>query len=273
MVFNGIDGGYKEWNMCRYLFKLVILSLVLTGGPAYASDLEKEKRWADQVVDSLLDGEAHYLSDGKNKFLSLVTENSEGDSSLGAVIIHGTGAHPNWVDVVQPLRVGLTENGWHTISIQMPVLANDATHDDYTVVFPEVPARIDAAVSYLKKEMGVKQVVLVAHSLGSSMTAYHLNRNKPEVDGFVAVGMGAGGEHPDRNNIELLKAINIPMLDLSGSEDLESVLKSNKARSTSQSHNSAYTQIIEPGADHFFDGEEEALLNHVTDWLTKVQIQ
>lgn len=103
------------------------------------------------------------------------------------------------------------------------------------------------------------------------MTAYHLSRNKPEVDGFVAIGMGAGGKHPNRNNLELLKSIKLPMLDLSGSEDLESVVKSNQARKTSQVHNTAYTQTIEPGADHFFGGEEEALLNHVTNWLTKVQ--
>ena len=97
---------------------------------------------------------------------------------LGAVVIHGTGVHPNWADVIQPLRVGLTEQGWHTLSIQMPVLANEASHDDYTAVFPEAPARIDAAVRYLKKEMGVKRVVLIAHSLGSSMTAYHLSRHR-----------------------------------------------------------------------------------------------
>lgn len=255
--------------MSKNLFSLFLCVFLFTTA-GFASDIEKEKRWAEQVVDSLLDGDAHYLSDGKRDFLSLVTE-SEDDSTLGAVVIHGTGVHPNWVDVIQPLRVGLTENGWHTISIQMPVLANDATHDDYTPLFPNVPARIDAAVSYLKKEMGVKRVVLIAHSLGSSMTAYHLNRNQPEVDGFVAIGMGAGGKHSDRNNIELLKSINLPMLDLSGDEDLDSVVQSNEARKTSQAHNAAYTQIIEPGADHFFDGEEEALLNHVNNWLTKLQ--
>ena len=254
----------------KMLFSTIFLSTFLIVTTCFASDLEKEKRWADQVVDALLDGDAHYLNDGTNDFLSLVTE-SEDESTVGAVVIHGTGVHPNWADVIQPLRVGLAENGWHTISIQMPVLSNDATHDDYTPLFPEVPARIDAAVNYLKKEVGVTRVVLIAHSLGSSMTAYHLNRNQPEVDGFVAIGMGAGGKHPNRNNIELLKSIRLPMLDLSGSEDLESVVKSNEARKTSQTGNKAYTQIIEPGADHFFDGEEEALLNHVTNWLTKVQ--
>ena len=259
--------------MCIKRFSRVLIASLLLMTTALASDLEKEKRWAEQVIDSLLDGEAHYLDDGKNKFLSLVTENEEGDTPFGAVVIHGTGVHPNWVDVIQPLRVGLTEIGWHTISIQMPILPNEASHDDYTVVFPEAPTRIDAAVNYLKKEMGVKRVVLVAHSLGSSMTAYHLSRNQPKVDGFVAIGMGGGGKHPDRDNVAHLKSIKLPLLDLSGSEDLESVVKSNKVRKSSQAHNAMYTQIIEPGADHFFDGEEEALLNHVSNWLTKLQAQ
>ena len=257
--------------MFTKLISYVLVSSLLLMTAAFASDLEKEKRWAEQVTDSLLDGEAYYLNDGKNDFLSLVTENEDGDTPLGAVIIHGTGVHPNWVDVIQPLRVGLTETGWHTISIQMPILPNEASHDDYTVVFPEAPARIDAAVHYLRKEMGVKRVVLIAHSLGSSMTAYHLSRNKPEVDGFVAIGMGGVGNHPDRDNLAHLKSIELPLLDLSGSEDLESVIKSNGARKTAQKNNAAYTQIIESGADHFFDGEEEALLNHVSNWLTKVQ--
>ena len=101
------------------------------------------------------------------------------------------------------------------------------------------------------------------------MTAYHLSENKPSVDGFVAIGMGGGSEDPVRDTMGHLKNIDIPMLDLSGSEDLESVMESSSARKESQSHNATYEQVVEEGADHFFDGEEEALLNHVTNWLTK----
>lgn len=257
--------------MSKKMITMCVLVVFLSISNSLASDLEKEKRWADQVVDSLLDGEEYFLNDGENDFLSLITASEEGNSSLGAVVIHGTGVHPNWADVIQPIRVGLTETGWNTISIQMPVLGNEASHDDYTSVFPEAPARIEVAVSHLKKELAVKRVVLIAHSLGSSMTAYYLTRDNPDIDGFIAIGMGAGGSHPDRNNIEFLKLIKLPMLDLSGSEDLESVVNSHGVRKKSQAHNPAYTQIIELGADHFFDGEEEALLNHVNDWLTKLQ--
>ncbi len=43
--------------------------------------------------------------------------------NAGVLINHGRGFHPDWVDTVQPLRVGLVDYGWNTLSIQMPVLA------------------------------------------------------------------------------------------------------------------------------------------------------
>jgi hypothetical protein len=36
------------------------------------------------------------------------------------------GAHPDWPEVIQPLHSGLPESGWTTLSVQMPILANDA---------------------------------------------------------------------------------------------------------------------------------------------------
>jgi len=31
---------------------------------------------------------------------------------------------------VQPIRVAMTEYGWHTLSIQMPILHNDAKYEE-----------------------------------------------------------------------------------------------------------------------------------------------
>ena len=80
---------------------------------ALASDLAKEKRWADQVVDALLDGEAVYLNDGRADFLAIETESTDAAQRKAVIVMHGTGVHPNWPTVVSPLRVGLTESGWH----------------------------------------------------------------------------------------------------------------------------------------------------------------
>ncbi len=84
----------------RLFLSLILTACVSWAGTVQASDLEKEKRWADQVVDSLLDGEAVYLNDGQTDFLALETASAVDGSRKAAVVMHGTGVHPNWPTVV-----------------------------------------------------------------------------------------------------------------------------------------------------------------------------
>ena len=144
--------------------RLLVISLSLLSFNLYASDLAKEKRWADQVVEAILDGDAVWLNDGKSDFLGIYTEAGE-DKERAVIVMHGTGVHPDWAQVVQPLRVGLTEHDWNTLSIQMPILPNEAEYKDYAPLYDEVAPRIDAAIKYLK-ENGSKDIVLIGHSQG-----------------------------------------------------------------------------------------------------------
>ena len=50
---------------------LIIVGFYLLFSTSYASDMEKEKRWADQVVDSIMVGDAEWLKVGKDKILSI----------------------------------------------------------------------------------------------------------------------------------------------------------------------------------------------------------
>ena len=246
---------------------LIGFACLVSAAAADASDLEKEQRWADQVVESLLDGEAVYLNDGRADFLAIETPSATGDSRKAAIVMHGTGVHPNWPNVVLPLRVGLTESGWDTLSIQMPVLANDAEHADYAVIYDWVPGRIDAAVAYLR-DKGIDKIVLIAHSQGSTMTAYYLSQEHLPVDGFVAIGMSGGIPDGPMDTLAHLPGLKIPMLDLYGSEDLPEVLSSAGDRATQATRaGDDYTQQKVDGADHFFEGEEVELLEAVNGWL------
>ncbi|MCB1774821.1 MAG: DUF3530 family protein [Gammaproteobacteria bacterium] len=231
-----------------------------------ASDLDKEKRWAEQVVDALLDGEAIELDDGRHPFLAIETESAE-PSTRAAVIMHGTGVHPNWPTVVLPLRVGLAEAGWHTLSIQMPVLANEAEHAAYATIYDWVPGRIDAAVGHLR-QAGFETVVLVAHSQGSTMAVYYLAGEHAPVEGLVAVGMSGGIPGGPMDTLAQLPGVGLPVLDLYGSEDLPEVLASAAQRARQGGlTGAAYSQVVVGGADHFFDGEEAELLDTVRQWL------
>lgn len=245
---------------------ILLVALGACGAPS-ASDLAKEKRWAEQIVDALLDGEAVLLNDGRTDFLAIETESADADSRRAAVVMHGTGVHPNWPTVVLPLRVGLTEDGWHTLSIQMPVLANEAEHAAYAAIYDWVPGRVDAAVDYLR-DKGFETVVLIAHSQGATMTAYYLSQEKRPVDGFVAVGLSGGIAGGPMDSLAQLPEIGVPMLDLYGGEDLPEVVSSAEQRASQASKGGFdYTQRQVDPADHFFEGEEAELLAAVREWL------
>mgnify|MGYP001828719310 FL=1 len=248
--------------------RLLVISLSLLSFNLYASDLEKEKRWADQVVDAILDGDAVWLNDGKSDFLGIYTE-AEEDKGRAVIVMHGTGIHPDWAQVVQPLRVGLIEHNWNTLSIQMPILPNEAEYSDYAPLYDEVAPRINAAIKYLQ-ENGSKDIVLIGHSQGSAMTAYYLSTSKPEIKGFVAIGMAAFAGDPRMNSTKALESIKVPVFDLYGSEDLEEILASAEDRKAAakKAGNKNYTQTQITG-NHFFDGHEGELVDTVADWLDK----
>ena len=110
--------------------KLILIGLVLCCiQPLMASDLAREQRMSDEIIDAILDGNPEILKADGHEFLSIYTE---ADNAKGAVIVmHGRGFHPDWVDVVQPLRVNLVESGWSTLALQMPALEKSATFYDY----------------------------------------------------------------------------------------------------------------------------------------------
>ncbi len=252
------------------LNSILILFIVAFSAGIQASDLAKEKRWADQVVDAILDGEATWMNDGTSDFLGIYTE-AEENKGRAVIVMHGTGIHPDWQQVIQPLRVGLTEHNWNTLSIQMPILPNEAEYPEYAPLYDEVAPRIDAAIEYLKKN-GSKQIVLIGHSQGASMTAYYLSTSKQDIQGFVAIGMAAFADDPRMDVIRSLQKINVPLLDIYGDDDLEITMKSIGARAEAakKAGNKSYTQVEVAGSNHTFDDKEDDLVEAVAKWLEKL---
>jgi pimeloyl-ACP methyl ester carboxylesterase len=247
----------------------VLLLAGIISLPAAASDLEREQRWANQVVDAILTGEVEMLDADGQKFLSIYTETDSETPMGGVILIHGIGVHPDWPDVINPLREQLPEHGWSTLSLQMPVLAADAKVPDYYPIFAEVPPRIDAGIRFLQ-EQGIDNIVIVAHSLGAQMAAYWIaTTEEPQVLGLVAIGL-SGTRHADDGDVPAwISAITLPMLDLYGEDDLPAVRDTvaGRAAAAGRAGNTAYTQVEVAGADHMFQGHNAALVEAVVNWL------
>ena len=253
----------------RYLIGLIFFALAGHCLAATKSDQAKEKRWEEQIVPSLMVGEAVKLKAAGTEFLALYAPNTDKHFYGGVILIHGIGAHPAWPQIIEPLRTALPDHGWTTLSLQMPILRNEANLQDYLPLMPEAPGRIQAGVDYLKSK-GVKNIVIIAHSMGTTMANLYL-ANKPDkaVHAYVAIGMSNPfPKHYD--NASALSKISLPMLDLYGSQDLDSVLAFAKARAESaRKANKHYSQVQILGADHFFTDMQDDLVRRVRGWLMK----
>ncbi|MBM4180972.1 MAG: alpha/beta fold hydrolase [Betaproteobacteria bacterium] len=239
----------------RYFVLVLTLLLAL---PALAADYAREKKWADEVLPSVLVGDPVWLelANGR-KYLSLFTEAS--GAKAGVIVLHGLGVHPDW-GLIAPLRQNLPDAGYTTLSVQLPVLKADAKGEDYPPTFDEAAERIRVAVEFLRAK-GYTKIVVVSHSLGSRMAdRFFAKYPKSQVAAWVSIGASAAlpyGKLP------------FPVLDLYGEYDLPGVLQTAKARAQSLAGKAKSFQVMAPKADHFFEGKDQLLLGLVRDYLDK----
>ncbi|MGD8843804.1 MAG: DUF3530 family protein [Gammaproteobacteria bacterium] len=232
--------------------------------------MAKEQRWKAQIGDSLLSGEVCELKAGNAEleFMGIYTESEQGPADRAVILAHGIGAHPDWPEVIHPLRSGLPESGWATLSVQMPILANDAPLKDYLPLFDEASPRLAAAIDYLRKQ-GVTTIVIAGHSLGAAMAARFVADHPGAIDGLILISMGEIDIDEKMNGVIALRTITLPVFDLYGSRDLDSVIASadHRRESARTAGNGDYRQLTVEGADHFYTDTENELLRRVHDWL------
>jgi pimeloyl-ACP methyl ester carboxylesterase len=162
--------------------------------------------------------------------------------------------------LISTLRTALADRGYTTLSVQMPVLAQEAKPQDYPPTFGEAGERLKVAVEFLRAK-GYKKIAIVSHSLGSRMTYSYLSRDPiAPVNAWVCIGWGGEDD---------FSQIKFPVLDLYGENDLPAVLTGAKRRAASIKDLKRSQQIMAPKTDHFFNGHQAELVKYVKDFLDK----
>ena len=254
------------------------LLLLLAFSPALpaasTSNLEREKNWADQVVDYLVTGEAVRLEANQVKFLALYTKPAaaHSNSAQGVILLHGRGVHPAW-GFIDTLRADLADAGWHTLSLQLPILDMDIRLAEYGKTIPEAFRRIDAGIRYLRGR-GVRRIALAGHSTGAmTAVAYAIEHPQAGLSGLAAIGLTT---EPTGNRYmqsgQMLEKVRLPVLDIYGNQDLPLVLNNAAARAAAakKAGNSAYVQVRVPGANHFFSDHYDKLRARLSKWLANL---
>jgi len=261
-------------NSLSLLKFATVISLALACQPvmAAASDLERERRLAEQTVDAILDGEPVDLDSGTHTFLGIHMEAEQQPEKGAVIILHGRGMHPDWAQVANPLRTALPAAGWTTLSLQMPVLEKDAKYYDYEPLFEQAGPRIDAGIRFLQRA-GSKRIILLAHSCSVHMSmAWIRQQGTGVLDAYIGIGMGATDYgQPIREPLPLDK-IDIPLLNIRGSEDYPAVHRLAEDIGTMiDSMHPASAQVIVEGADHYYNDYEDELITAVSAWLESLR--
>lgn len=239
---------------------LALLALALHAAAACAQDYEREKRIAAEVGSSLVVGDAVQVKLPSGRvFLGLYTE---AKPAKGAVLlVHGVGRHPDY-GIIGSLRVALSEMGFSTLSIQMPVQKAEAQLDDYyPAVFPEAVERIRAGARWLAAK-GYARPVLLSHSMGSWMSnVYYEETADAPYSAWVCMGLtgGFGG----------MRNVRVPVLDVFGEEDLAPVLRAEWRRRMTLNTIAGSKQMKVAGADHNYTGKEKELAAAIREFIAQ----
>jgi len=226
---------------------------------SWSMDYTREKNWADEIAPNVVVGDAVYLAQKNgHKFLTLLTEAK--DARMGVIVVHGSGMNPDW-ELIGTLRTQLAEQGFTTLSVQMPVLAKDAKHEDYPRIFPDAAERLQIAVDYLKTK-GFKKIAIVSHSMGSRMSRAYLGK---QPDNTVVAWAALGILN------DTYAGIKIPVLDLYGQSDFPDVVKDAKKRGESLKGNLGAKQVVIVNTDHFYTDHQAEMVAAVKAFLDSVK--
>jgi predicted alpha/beta-fold hydrolase len=260
---------------------VLLLSFVFNGQLAAADnqELSREQQIADKLAQIADADEIISLKALGGRFIGLYKSASSREISKtretnGVVIlVHGMGAHPDWPDVISPLRTQLTESGWSTFSIQMPILSPEEPVSKYGKTLKIANSRIQAAVDYLH-DWEMQPIIVLGYSFGATQVANYLASDKSEnVEAFVSVSMLAQKFiKPGLDVFKFISRINIPILDIYAEKDLVEVRQGIDDRRLAASNNShvLFQQIEVQQAGHYYIGVEKALAEQIHVWLQQM---
>jgi triacylglycerol esterase/lipase EstA (alpha/beta hydrolase family) len=249
---------------------MLLAALALPGTDATAQPVaELEQAIAERLVERQAPGELVWLDAGGNRFLGLFLGAPGAAAKRVVLLLHGLGAHPDWPEVIQPLRTRLPELGWSTFAIQLPRLSSEASHADELELPRRALLRIQAASRFLT-ERGIEQMAVIGYGFGAAVGAQYAGNAVMEIVAFAAVSLRVPAHlTPVVHYPESLEAVRVPVLDVQAAQDDATVLQQAPERELWGRKNKTrrFDRIIIPDARAGYYGREDGLARAIAGWL------
>ena len=245
---------------------ICILSLLLAA-PGLAGDLDSERLVAatlSQAGD--LTGEVVTLTAGDGDVIGVHRVHQRGAGRGAVILLHGPWGHPDDPGVMRPLRLGLADAGWTTLSLLLPRAYRNAPSSAWLSEGEAVQARIAAAAAWLKQQGQLNQVIVAQGLAAVPALDFLASGEASDVRALVMLSpLLAQGS----SALNALGEIDIPVLDIIAERDRAAV-RANlplRRRIAAENPTPAWTAREVPAVPHDYRGAGDALLASVRAWL------
>ncbi len=183
-----------------------------------------------------------------------------------SLLLHDPAHNADSHAVIRPLRLGLAEAGWDTLSLQLPTPYPGETHQAWLARSPSIAARIRAGLDWLKQQGQLNQVLLAEGGSSAALLQFASQGTPAELQALVLISppleQGSAG-------LSALGEVKLPLLDVYAERDLAVVRDGAdlRRRAAQGSPDTRYRQRMVAGAVADYPGLQDALLATVRSWL------
>ncbi|MBM6551512.1 DUF3530 family protein [Marinomonas ostreistagni] len=186
----------------------------------------------DGLIERLSTNYAHEIetlsADGE-EFLALLRQPATNDPQGCVILLHGDHGHPDWPQVISPLRQKLPQHSWCTLAIEIPDVGGRATpvmtpaataenqvdNSDTALSLPNedtVFARIDAAIEFTRAA-GYGQEVFLGYRTGAAYALRYTSERNIMDQALVLIEPRTVAPVSEYELAQMLQTLNLPVLD------------------------------------------------------------
>jgi len=247
-------------------------ALLLLLAPAGHGGAHPDARPSEAAGD---DGRIVWLATEAGEFPALYAIG--GAEREGAVLLlHDVDSYADAPLLIRPLRQGLPERGWDTLSLRLPAASAADVRRKHRGLLALFAQRLQAGVEFLERQ-GYRSIAVVGHGFGGFAAVLRLADESPgSVHALVGINLAwYGYPEGERALLEALLRFQVSVLDLyseRGRSDTtvsapkrKRALQKVAARDADRSR-----QVSLPYYDHWMRKGEAAMVRIVGNWLAGV---
>lgn len=257
--------------MTRNLLAYATVFLLALPGAGAAELSASDRLAAGLPPGGNIQGEIVDLDDGAGGFAAIYQPTKLENRRGGIVVLHDQGTNANSLEVIRPLRLGLSKAGWDTLSLQLPqAFANEDSLAWQSRQAP-IQARLQAAMDWLRQR---EMLWLAIVALGDSgAIALQYASAAPPPQGLQALVMVSAALEGDAT--KALGKLQLPALDVFAESDRPAVVDgaAERRRAATTDESAPYTQSVISGARPGFFGVEDSLLGRIRGWLAVFSVR